>query len=286
MAYTVRLEQFEGPLDLLLQLIEKQEIDIHDIPIAKITEQYLAHLEQMRRMDLDVTSEFIVLAAQLIDIKARMLLPPEPDPEAEEPEEPDPREALVRRLLEYRQFKEAARYLSELAETYGGRYPRLVEAVAPLAGDLKGLEGVTLDDLVRAFATILAALRETPEVVVRPEEVTVPEKMEAILGLLAATSGPVTFRACFSGQASRMEVVVTFLALLELIRLGRVRVRQDRTFGEIVLYRPDDAPAPGGGPGQPGAAGRDGATGRGGPVTQGGAAGSRPDPAAGGGQAG
>ncbi|GAB6875975.1 segregation and condensation protein A [Thermaerobacter litoralis] len=237
MAYTVRLDQFEGPLDLLLQLIEKQEIDIHDIPIARITEQYLAHLEAMRQLDLEVTSEFVVLAAQLIDIKARMLLPPEPRPgEDEEPAEEDPREELVRRLLEYRQYKEAARYLSQLAERYGGRYPRLVEAVAPLAGELQGLEGLTLDDLVQAFARILAAVRESPEVVVEPEEVTVAQQMEAIMGLITATRGPVTFRACFSGRARRIEVVVTFLALLELIRLGRVRVRQDRAFGEIVLY--------------------------------------------------
>ncbi|HEY8488437.1 MAG TPA: segregation/condensation protein A [Thermaerobacter sp.] len=237
MAYTVRLDQFEGPLDLLLQLIEKQEIDIHDIPIARITEQYLAHLEAMRQLDLEVTSEFVVLAAQLIDIKARMLLPPEPRPgEDEEPAEEDPREELVRRLLEYRQYKEAARYLSQLAERYGGRYPRLAEAVAPLAGELQGLEGLTLDDLVQAFARILAAVRESPEVVVEPEEVTVAQQMEAIMGLITATRGPVTFRACFSGRARRIEVVVTFLALLELIRLGRVRVRQDRAFGEIVLY--------------------------------------------------
>ncbi|ADU51246.1 chromosome segregation and condensation protein ScpA [Thermaerobacter marianensis DSM 12885] len=245
MAYTVRLDQFEGPLDLLLQLIEKQEIDIHDIPIARITEQYLEHLEAMRRLDLEVTSEFVVLAAQLIDIKARMLLPPEPrEDDATAEEEADPREELVRRLLEYRQYKEAARYLSELAEQYGGRYPRLADAMAPLAGELQGLEGVTLDDLVRAFATVLAAVRETPEVVVEPEAITVAQQMDAILGLLAATRGPVTFRACFSGRATRMEVVVTFLALLELIRQGRVRVRQDRTFGEIVLYPGDGGRAP------------------------------------------
>lgn len=235
MGYTVRLDSFEGPLDLLLQLIEKQEIDIHDIPIAQITEQYLAHLEEMRRLDLDVTSEFVVLAAQLIDIKARMLLPPDPQPGEGEEEEADPREELVRRLLEYRQYKEAARYLAELAEAHGGRYPRLREAVEPLAGELRGLENVTLDDLVRAFAAVLESVRETP-VVVRPEQVTVAERMEAILQLLAATDGPVTFRACFSGQATRMEIVVTFLALLELIRQGKVRVRQERAFGEIVLY--------------------------------------------------
>ncbi|WPD20108.1 segregation and condensation protein A [Thermaerobacter composti] len=237
MAYTVRLDRFEGPLDLLLQLIERQEIDIHDIPIARITEQYLEHLEAMRRLDLEVTSEFVVLAAQLIEIKARMLLPPEPRAQEEEAaEEPDPREELVRRLLEYRRYKEAARYLSQLAEQHGGRYPRLAEAIEPLAGELSGLEGVTLEDLVRAFATVLAAARETPEVVVEPEEVTVAQQMDAILRLLAATAGPVTFRACFSGRATRLEVVVTFLALLELIRQGRVRVRQDRAFGEIVLY--------------------------------------------------
>lgn len=237
MSYQVSLPAFEGPLDLLLHLIDKAQVDIYDIPIAMITEQYLAHIRTMQHFDMDIASEFLVMAATLLQIKSRMLLPkPVKATEPEEDEEAgcDPRQELVRRLIEYRQFKQAA---GELAEQQ--RRQLKVFTREPLKGPWNEqpipLEGLSLDDLFTAFVAVLQAQEETPALVER-EEYSVKDKMQEILRRLRnkADSG-MHFSDLFLRTSSRSEKIASFLALLELIRMRVIVVRQIGPFGEIML---------------------------------------------------
>lgn len=247
MAYQVKLANFEGPLDLLLFLIQENEIDIYDIPIALITQQYLEYLELMKLLDLEVGSEFLLMAATLLRIKAKMLLPRRLLDE--EGEEEDPRQELVRRLVEYRQFKELASVLGghEDAQREVFSRPSTVgwsagDGLSDEVADLLKLD-VNLWDLIQAFKEVLDRTGgELPRTVDR-ESITIEEKMEEILHRLADCQG-LFFRELFPDGWSRAVVVITFLALLELIRLRRVIVEQTETLGEVWLCRATPQPEP------------------------------------------
>jgi len=245
-AYPVRLENFEGPLDLLLHLIKKHEVDVYDIPIALVTQQYLEYLELMQELDLEIAGEFLVMAATLIHIKSRMLLP-RPAPEQEEPDE-DPREALVQRLIEHQRYKAAAELLHERETLRSAQWHRPDERVASIAGEEHEPElEVDLFSLLTAFRAVIARARQRPTVVVPSEQISIETRIEQLLARLSETE------ACGFGDlfadtgGSRPALIVTFLALLEMIRLRLVRVFQAGAFGEIRVYkraRPADAPRP------------------------------------------
>lgn len=237
--YKVKLEVFEGPLDLLLYLIKKEEVDIYDIPIERITNQYMEYLSLMQLLNLEVAGEFLVMAATLMYIKSRMLLPEDQqvtDTETEEGE--DPRWELIRQLVEYKKFKDAASQLARREEEQSRMFPRRVGDDIPVEPtDDKPLAEVSIFDLINAFNEVLkkASAREEFREIVE-ERFTVSDKIEEILYSLR-TQARVRFKELFSETASRTEIVVTFLALLELIRLKRLRVRQEGAFGEINVLR-------------------------------------------------
>lgn len=234
--YKVRLEIFEGPLDLLLYLIRKEELDIYDIHIEKITQQYLEYLELMRLLDLEIAGEFLVMAATLMYIKSRMLLP-EDQRAAEEEEGEDPRWELVRQLVEYKKFKDAAEELAvrELQrQDIFGRAPADPKRSAEpslAAGE------VSLFDLINAFNEALkrASKREDFREIVG-EHFTVADKIEFILRRVGVAAA-MKFHELFDRAASRTEIVVTFLAVLELMRLKQIVVRQPQPFAEIEIAR-------------------------------------------------
>ena len=240
----IRLDAFEGPLDLLYHLIEKNEIDIYDIPIASLTEQYMAYLEAAEDRDMDGMSEFLLMAATLLEIKSKMLLP---KPKTEEEEGPDPREELVQRLLEYKKIKDATETLREREEDAALVFYKEADAsVAKLKEqepqDLDDiLMGVTLDDLHTAFLQVMA--RQETKVrssfrSVQKDLFTVSEKMEYIRDLLILRPhGTTAFHTIFRENAGKMEKVVTFLALLELIKQKEVQITQERNFGEILISK-------------------------------------------------
>ena len=244
-AYPIRLRNFEGPLDLLLHLIKQHEVDIYDIPIALITAQYLEYIELMQEMDLDVAGEFLVMAATLIHIKSRLLLP-RPAPEQEDPEE-DPREALVRRLLEHQKFKAAAELLHERETVRSAQWSRPDERVAGIAGEEYEPElEVDLFSLMTAFRNVLDRLKQRPRVPIPEEQIPIEVRIEQLLARLSETDA-CGFEDLFADVNHRAGLVVTFLALLEMIRLKLVRVFQSGAFGPIRVYkraRPGDAPRP------------------------------------------
>jgi segregation and condensation protein A len=228
---TIRLARFEGPLDLLLHLIKRDEIDIYDIPIAHITQQYLAYIELMRSLDLEVAGEFLVMAATLMRIKAKMLLPL---PAAgEEEDEGDPREELVQRLVEYRQFKEAADTLKTREAERRQLFERGMVPGDDEAGPLP-LAPVTLFDLLDALNRVMSRVPEVVTYDVEAEAFDVEEKMSWIASAVAE-QGSVDFAALLMRCRVRAEMIVTFMALLELIKLGQVGVIQAEAFGSIML---------------------------------------------------
>lgn len=230
------LPAFQGPLDLLLHLIEEQKIDIWDIPIARITQQYLDHISAMEWVDVDQAADFLVMAATLMQIKARMLLPPDPEAEkggAEEAEE-DPRTELVQRLLEYRRFKQAAEALRPREEYWSRVYFRPAAAREPQAPEGSPLEGVTVEDLFRAFLAVLESLPEEEFSQVPQDEVPIKEKM-AEISYIVSSRGRCRVQDILASARSRGEVVTAFLAILELMRLGRIRAFQPKAFGDIYL---------------------------------------------------
>ena len=233
--YQVRIENFEGPLDLLLHLIKKNEINIYDIPIAMIAQQYLEYLEAMEELNLNVAGDFLVMAATLLQIKSKMLLPV--DETADDDEDgPDPREELVRRLLEYKAFKEAARQLDDQEKIWREIFRR---EQAPLVEEVEEelpLENVSLFDLVDALKEVLERNPSSRLIEIVPDNLTVRERMNLILETLEGKDS-VSFAALFEGSGHRMVVVVTFLALLELMRLRIARVFQAETFGPILVSR-------------------------------------------------
>jgi len=249
-AYPVRLAVFEGPLDLLLHLIRTHELDICDIPIALVTRQYLEYLELMQELDLDVAGEFLVMAATLIHIKSRMLLP-RPDPAQEETDE-DPRDALVRRLLEHRKYKAAAELLHERETVRSAQWTRPDRLVAAIAGEAPEPEiDVDLFSLIAAFRQVLERAKQRPQVALPAEHISIESRIEGLLARLSETEA-CGFADLFDDIDTRPGLIVTFLALLEMIRLKLVRVFQSGPFGPIRVYkraRPADAPRPLGDPG-------------------------------------
>ena len=247
-AYQVKLDAFEGPLDLLLHLIRKSELNIYDIPIALITEQYLGYITLMQDLNLDVAGEFLVMASTLIHIKSRTLLP-RPDPTQEDggPEE-DPREALVRRLLEHQKYKAAAELLHDRETLRSAQYMRPAERVADAAGDEYEPElEVDLFGLLSAFKGVLERASRRPMVILPPSQMSIEDRIKQVLGRLSETEA-CGFEDLFGdGDGSRPFLIVTFLALLEMIRLKLIRVYQSGGVGPIRVYkraRPADAPHP------------------------------------------
>jgi segregation and condensation protein A len=231
--YKVKLEVFEGPLDLLLYLIKRDEVDIYDISLERITAQYLEFMEAFKVLDLDVAGEFVVMAANLIYLKSRSLLPVSVQPPEEEAEEEDPRWELVRQLLEYKKFKDAAAQLGEREALQSNIYPRLPEK--PESAAERPLGDVSVFDLINAFNKILKRINQKEDLrEIFEENFTVSDKIDLILKM-TGHGVPLKFTELFSQAASRAEIVVTFLALLELIRLKQLRALQTEPFGDIEL---------------------------------------------------
>lgn len=243
MAIDVKLQVFEGPLDLLLHLIEKNQVNIYDIPIVTITEQYLEYIEAMQTQDLDVMSEFLVMAATLISIKAKMLLPKE---EEVAEEEEDPRAELVRRLLEYKMYKYAAAELKdmELDASYAlYKQATIPDEVADYQEeiDLDELcDGITLGRLNEIFRMVMKKQVDKIDPIrsrfgtIEKEEVSIEDKMNYIREEVRGLKG-ISFRTLLEMQASRINIIVTFMAVLELMKIGAITVRQDQLFDDIVI---------------------------------------------------
>lgn len=233
MTYKVQLDVFEGPLDLLLYLIKKEELNIYDIPITRITEQYLEYLGLMDIMDLEVAGDFLVVAATLMQIKSRLLLPP--DPLGLETEEADPRSELVRRLVEYMTFKEAAQDLKSLEGRRSEVFSRLGVEPERTSGE-EAIFEASFFDLVSAFRNILNGLPQDLTHEILKDEFTISEKIEEISELLS--KGPhLKFSDLFRHARNKMETITIFLALLELVRLKKARAHQSEQFGEIEITR-------------------------------------------------
>ncbi len=248
MAIEVKLQAFEGPLDLLLHLIEKNKIDIYDIPIADITDQYLEYVRNMDQEDMDITSEFMVMAATLIDIKCRMLLPKEVD---EEGEEIDPRAELVQQLLEHKEYKAISERLRVYAERAGDVVtrpqilPKEVAHYRPAVDPEELLNGVTLEKLHDIFQFVMKRQEEKVDPIrskfghIEKDEVSLPDKLDYV-ELVTRRKRKVSFKYLLEKQKTKMQVVVTFLAVLELMKLGRIQCVQEETFGDIEIESMED----------------------------------------------
>ena len=233
--FHVRLDQYEGPLDALLDLIKKQRIDILDIPIAKVTEQYLESVRVAEALDFELSAEFVMMAATLIHIKSKTLLPKTPTVEQETDE--DPREDLVQRLIEREKFLQAAQMLKE---------KRVIEENVWTAGAKEALEQVdeepaeiqvSLFDLVTAFGDVLERLRNEPVVEMNQESVTVASRIHFLKQLLLAEEGQISIREVLHRQRSTRALVATFLALLEMVKARAIELRQESLFGDILIQR-------------------------------------------------
>ncbi len=243
-----KLTRFEGPLDLLLHLIETNKIDIFDIPIVQITDQYMAYLSQIDREDLSSMSEFLVMASTLLDIKCRMLLPRETD---EEGNEEDPREDLVKKLLEYKMYKYLSYELKECLDNAAGAYykkptiPKEIQKFRPKTDPAELLSGITLKKLNDIFQGILRRQEDKVDPIrsrfgkIEKEEVSLSEKM-LWMRTFAKDHQTFSFRELLTSQASKVQVVVTFLSILELMKMGHLTAHQDGLFGDISLNVEDD----------------------------------------------
>lgn len=231
--YKVKLSMFEGPLDLLLFLIRKEEVSIYDIPIARITEQYLDYLRAMQELDIGVAGEFLVMAATLIHIKTQMLLPRDPDASDQEIE--DPRKELVYQLLEHQKFKGAANVLHQRATMEAAAFTR-----ASMDEDKDNPEvAATIFQLFEVFKEVMDRRRAITEIEIARDEMTIAEKI-AEIKLLLNTAEKVSARSLFERAGSRREMVLIFLAVLELVKELQVRLRQSEIFGDITLTRRED----------------------------------------------
>ena len=223
------LGEFAGPLDLLLYLIRQEQVSIYDIPIARITDEYLRYLRMMHGMDITVASDFLVMAATLIEIKSRMLLPRDPTLSEEEQEELDPRRELVERLLEHQKYKAAAEMLWSRATVEQAVYTR-----APLETDKENPEvAAGAFDLLRVFQQILARRREEVLMEIEREEVTMAEMLERLRNMIFS-AGELNLREFFERAGTRRELVLAFLSVLELVRTADIKLFQRQTFGDII----------------------------------------------------
>lgn len=229
--YKIKLEFFEGPMALLMHLLEKNQLDIYDIPIAIVTEQYLEYLQKLEKFNIDIASEFLVMAATLLQIKSRMLLPKLPKIIEEIDDEGDPRQELVDRLLEYRKFKQMSTVMEDMMrqrDQFFTRLPQEFDVELPL------LVGLKLDDLLSAFAAVWESSIDEYEVVAR-EEFSVQDKIYDIIHLLYKHKGKIEFSQAVIRRGTRTEIIATLLALLELIKLQRVTISQPESFGPIYI---------------------------------------------------
>jgi segregation and condensation protein A len=226
---------YDGPLDLLLDLIRKQQIDIYDIPIARITEQYLGYVESIRDLDVDLAGEFLLMAATLIQIKSRMLLPRDPVLPGEP--EIDPREELVQRLLEYEKYKKAAEMLHQKQQLEDASWsqPGIADFKEDLAAEPELAVGIY--DLMNAFQQVLQRLQERPRLDIVSDEVTVAEMIQHLRRILLVSDEPLRLQALFESASSKRVLVAIFLAVLEMVRLQAVSLRQERVFGEILIRK-------------------------------------------------
>ena len=233
--YKVKLEVFEGPLDLLLFLIKRDEIDIYDISIERITRQYLEYLQAFRELNIEVAGEFLVMAANLVYMKSRSLLPVDQQPPDEEAEEDDPRWELIRQLIEYKKFKEVAADLHVREIEQQHRFARAANYSPELALAPLRLGEVGIFQLINAFQNVIRRIEAREDLrEIFDDQFTVSDKIEVILRRIGS-GGHLRFSELFEGIASRVEIVVTFLALLELIRLKQVRATQSDPLGEIEI---------------------------------------------------
>jgi segregation and condensation protein A len=235
MSYKIKLQLFEGPLDLLIYLVKKDHLNIYDIPIAKVTEQYMVYLELMKSLDLNIAGEFLVMAATLLQIKSKMLLPPDPTEQLEE-EQADPREELVRQLLEYERFKEIALELRQRETNQQDVFKRPKPNEKDIPKDAPVYFEASIFDLITAFSK---ALEEIPKDIfynVVKDEYSIEDKVHTILHLLLLKNS-VTLTELFGQAKDKMEIIVTFLAILELIRLKEIIAQQKELFGEIEVVR-------------------------------------------------
>jgi len=235
MHYTVKLDNFEGPLDLLVYLVRKNEIDIEHIPIVTITQQNVEYIELMKALNLDVAGEFLVMAATLLYLKSRALLPAgdEPEPDQDQPTLED----LKRQLLEYQQYKEAARHLREQNILEKDVFTRGA-AEDPAAGqDEPPFRDASIFDLLTALQKVIARAGSRDELItLTAEEISVKDKINELLERLQTCGQHLMFEDLFTPHATRLEIIATFLALLELIKLRAVRIYQGSLFGSIFIY--------------------------------------------------
>lgn len=251
MGIAYKLQVFEGPLDLLLHLIEKNKVDIYDIPIVTITEQYLEYVEQMQERDMDVMSEFLVMAGTLLQIKSKMLLPKE---EEEEVEEEDPRAELVRRLLEYKMYKYAALELKDMeldASHNLYKKPTIPKEVAAYKEEIDPatlVDGMTLNKLNEIFQSIMRKQVDKIDPIrskfgtIEKEEINIEDRMVQIREEVRGLKG-INFRTLLESQPTRMNIIITFMSILELMKVGAITIRQEETFGEIVIDSLDEIEA-------------------------------------------
>lgn len=243
MAISYKLEKFEGPLDLLLHLIEKNKVDIYDIPIVEITQQYLDYVNQMDKEDLNIVSDFLVMAATLLEIKARMLLPVEAD---EEGEEEDPRAELVARLLEYKKYKLMAQELAELEDHAGGTLykgptiPKEVAKYEPPVDLDKLLDGLTLVKLQKIFNSVMKRQQDKLDPIrssfgtIKREPISLETRIMDVMQF-ARKHRKFSFRQMLERQGDKLEIVVTFLAVLELMKIGKLYLTQEHTFDDMYI---------------------------------------------------
>ncbi|MDE5778915.1 MAG: segregation/condensation protein A [Lachnospiraceae bacterium] len=248
MEIAYKLQVFEGPLDLLLHLIEKNKVDIYDIPIVTITEQYLQYVNNMQEQNMDIMSEFLVMAATLIQIKSKMLLPRE---EKEEEEEEDPRAELVRRLLEYKMYKYAALELKdmELDASYSFyKKPTIPKEVASYREEIDPaplVDGMTLNMLNNIFKSLMRKQVDKIDPIrskfgtIEKEEINIEERMIQVREEVRGLKG-INFRTLLESQPTRMNIIITFMSVLELMKIGAVTIRQDKIFGEIMIDSLDE----------------------------------------------
>ena len=235
--YRVHIDAFDGPLDLLLYLIRKEEVSIYDIPIARITEQYLEYLRLMEEFDIAVAGEFLVMAATLIHIKTKMLLPRDPFAEAAGEELEDPRQELVDRLLEHQRYRTAADFLYQRRVLEGEVFTR------PVPEDEKSNAEVSAGvfDLLTAFRDAMLRAQALAEIEIARDEITLAQKLAEVQGLLEL-SDTISVRELFDRAGSKREIVITFLAVLELVKELKVRICQSEAFGDIEMRRRDPEP--------------------------------------------
>ena len=248
MEIAYKLNVFEGPLDLLLHLIEKNKVDIYDIPIVTITEQYLAYVSEMQEQDMDVMSEFLVMAGTLLQIKSKMLLLRE---DTEEEEEEDPRAELVRRLLEYKMYKYAALELKDMElDASHNLYkkptiPKEVEEYREEVDPAELVDGLTLSKLNDIFRSIMRKQVDKIDPIrskfgtIEKEEINIEDRMVQIREEVRGLKG-INFRTLLETQPTRMNIIITFMSILELMKVGAITIRQEETFGEIVIDSLDE----------------------------------------------